>query len=104
MQSPGRQAVTLMEEICHTMLGHKHSQITLAPVGVGNNADSHRDYHDSIEEEAYSVGAAALVPYRALACDLSRGHLIKSIARYFGVTPSLVKYRIRVLKLTGHYV
>src|SRR5690349_15398476 len=85
MQSPGRQAVTLMEEICHTMLGHKHSQITLAPVGVGNNADSHRDYHDSIEEEAYSVGAAALVPYRALACDLSRGHLIKSIARYFGV-------------------
>jgi len=100
MQSPGRQAVTLMEEICHTMLGHKHSQISLAPAG---DVENHRNYHDAIEEEAYAVGAAALVPYRALVCDLSRGHLIKSVARYFGVTPSLVKYRIRVLKLTGHY-
>jgi len=100
MQSLGRQAATLMEEVCHTILGHKHSQIALAGDGTGG----HRDYNDFVEEEAYAVGAAALVPYRALVCDLSRGHLIKSIAKHFGVTLSLVKYRIRVLKLSGHYV
>ncbi|MEP7341300.1 MAG: ImmA/IrrE family metallo-endopeptidase [Acidobacteriota bacterium] len=100
MQSQGRQAVTLMEEICHTLLGHRHSQITLAP----DDNQNHRDYNDIIEEEAYAVGAAALVPYRALACDLSHRTIIKSIANHFGVTPSLVKYRIRVLRLTGHYV
>lgn len=99
MQSQGRQAVTLMEEISHTLLGHRHSQIMLDP-GEKNN---HRDYNDLIEEEAYAVGAAALVPYRALACDLSRGIIIKSIANHFGVTPSLVKYRIRVLRLVSHY-
>ena len=99
MQSQGRQAVTLMEEICHTLLGHKHSQITLAP----DDNENHRDYNDLIEEEAYAAGAAALVPYRALACDLSHGISIKSIADHFGVTPSLIRYRIRVLRLAGHY-
>jgi hypothetical protein len=100
MQSQGRQAITLMEELSHTLLGHRHSQIRLTP----NGNENHRDYNDHIEEEAYAVGAAGLVPYRALACDLSRGVSIKSIANHFGVTPSLVKYRMRVLRLAGHYV
>ena len=100
MQSQGRQAATLMEEVCHSLLGHKHSQITLNP----DSGENHRDYNDSIEEEAYAVGAAALIPYRALACDLSRGLAIESIANYYGVTRSLVKYRIRVLHLTGYCV
>ncbi len=98
MQSQGRQAATLMEEVCHSLLGHKHSQITLNL----ESGENHRDYNDSIEEEAYAVGAAALVPYRALACDLSRGKTIEFIANHFGVTRSLVKYRIRVLHLTGY--
>lgn len=95
-QSPGRQAATLMEEICHILLGHRHSKIVQV-AGVGQN---HRDYNDSIEEEAYSTGAAALVPYRSLACDLSQGHSIESIAKHFGVTRSLIRYRMRVLHLT----
>ena len=93
LQSPGRQAATLMEEICHVLLGHQHSRIA-EQADAGN-----RDFHDQIEEEAYSVGAAALVPYRSLFCDLSRGRSIRDIARHFGVTTSLVKYRIRVLHL-----
>jgi hypothetical protein len=100
-QSPGRQAATLMEEICHILLGHRHSQIAYNATTIGEN---HREYNDSIEEEAYSVGAAALVPYRSLACDLSRGQSIKSIAQYFGVTQSLIKYRMRVLHLTVLFV
>lgn len=101
LQSPGRQAATLMEEVCHIVLGHRHSQIAQNAGAVGEN---NREYNDSIEEEAYSVGAAALVPYRSLACDLSRGHSIKEIARHFGVSQSLIKYRIRVLRLTAHFV
>jgi len=99
MQSQGRRAATLMEEVCHTLFDHKHSQITLTP----DSDNKYRDYNDLIEEEAYSVGAAALLPYHALDCDLSRGVVIKSIANHFGVTLSLVKYRMRVLRLTGHY-
>ncbi|MEO6726613.1 MAG: ImmA/IrrE family metallo-endopeptidase [Blastocatellia bacterium] len=99
MQSQGRQAATLMEEVCHSILGHKHSHITLDR----DSGENHRDYNGSVEEEAYAVGAAALVPYRALACDLSRGQAIESIANHFGVTRSLIKYRIRVLNLTGYY-
>lgn len=97
-QSPRRQAVTLMEEVCHVLLGHRHSRISLsADLRDGN----HRDYNKQIEEEAYSVGAAALVPYRSLACDLSRGFSLQIIANHFGVSVALIKYRIRVLKLTG---
>lgn len=96
LQSPGRQAATLMEEICHVLLGHRHSQIDQ------HAAENHRDYHDHIEEEAYAVGAAALVPYRSLLCDLTRGRSIREIAHHFGVTISLVKYRIRVLRLTPY--
>jgi hypothetical protein len=96
-QSPGRQAATLMEEISHILLGHRHSQIAHDTATIGENR---REYNESIEEEAYSVGAAALVPFRSLACDLSRGRSIKSIAEHFGVTQSLIKYRMRVLHLT----
>lgn len=99
-QSAERQAVTLMEEICHVLLGHKHSQIALATDLVSGN---HRDYNDAVEEEAYSVGAAALVPYRSLACDISRGFSMRAIARHFGVSVSLVKYRVRVLQLTANF-
>lgn len=97
-QSPGRQAATLMEEICHILLGHRHSQIASDTVTLG---ETHREYNDLIEEEAYSAGAAALVPYRSLVCDLSRGRSIKSIAQHFGVTQSLIRYRMRVLHLTA---
>lgn len=96
-QSAERKAATLMEEICHTLLGHKHSEIS-----VNQTSGNHRSYDRQVEDEAYSVGAAALLPYRALACDLSRKQTIRSIAARAGVSQSLVKYRIKVLKLTGN--
>ncbi len=91
-QSPERRAATLMEEICHSLLGH-------SPSVVSAEANGGRSYHKAIEEEAYSVGAAALLPYRALADSLSSGHSVGKIARRFGVTKSLVEYRMRVLDL-----
>jgi Zn-dependent peptidase ImmA (M78 family) len=90
---------TLMEEICHVLLGHQHSELTTA----SKTAEASRTHHQQIEEEAYSVGAAALLPYRALACNLSRGQSIKAIASHAGVSQALVRYRIKILRLT-HYL
>lgn len=93
-QSAGRRAATLMEEICHTLLGHDPSSI------FGNGAGSGgRSYDISVEEEAYAVGAAALVPYRALTEFLSRGFTVDQISRRYGVSKALVEYRMRVLGL-----
>lgn len=91
-QSPARQAATLMEEICHTLLGHQ-------PSSIRTGDDAGRSYKRQIEEEAYGVGAAALVPYQALAEMLIAGKTVRTIAGHFGVTPSLVEYRMKVLGL-----
>ena len=96
-QSQGRKAATLMEEICHVLLGHNPSQIS-----AGSQAQ--RTYNKKIEEEAYSVGAASLLPYRALLCNLLRKHSIKDIATQAGVTQSLVRYRIKILRLTPYLI
>lgn len=100
-QSNERKAATLMEEICHVLLGHKHSELSSGANSDSNKKDeAHRTHDKNIEDEAYSVGAAALLPYRALACNLSRGQSIKSIAAQAGVSQALVRYRIKILKLT----
>jgi hypothetical protein len=90
--SAGRQAATLMEEVCHILLGHKMS-------GITPNQASGRSYNFNIEEEAYAVGAAALVPYRPLRDFLASDYPVRDIASHFGVTKSLVVYRSRGLQL-----
>lgn len=90
--SSGRQAATLMEEICHILFGHKPSGIDLDQLGG-------RSYNFSIEEEAYAAGAAALVPYYSLKSFLTSGLSIRKIAAHFGVTPSLIVYRTKGLRL-----
>lgn len=86
--SSGRQAATLMEEICHILFGHKPSMISAERFGG-------RSYNFSVEDEAYSVGAAALVPYQSLKSFLISGASIRKIANHFGVTPSLIVYRAK---------
>ncbi len=91
-QSRTRQTATLMEEICHTLLGHEPSRIR-----TGDKAG--RTYRKQIEEEAYGVGAAALVPYQTLAEMLATGQTARNIASHFGVSVALVEYRMTVLGL-----
>lgn len=93
--SKTRKMATLMEEVCHVLLGHKHSELSA-------NSENGRTHNKRIEEEAYSVGAAALLPYRALICNLSSGQSIQSIAAQAGVSQALVRYRIKVLKLSAY--
>lgn len=86
--SSGRQAATLMEEVCHILFGHNPSEIHADRTGG-------RSYNFNVEEEAYAVGAAALVPYHSLKTLLISGASFRKIAGHFGVTPSLVVYRAK---------
>lgn len=93
-----RQNATLMEEVCHVFLGHKPSRLAVET----RNKDGEiiaRDYNHAIEEEAYSTGAAALVPYASLKRMVEAGRTSRDIARHFYVSRALVEYRIKVSRL-----
>ena len=97
-----RQNATLMEEICHVFMGHKPSRLAIE----NKNKDGQtiaRDYRAEIEEEAYSIGAAALVPFSALRRMVNRGKTSREIAEHFKVSRELVEYRIKVSRLWNDY-
>ncbi|CAN5436799.1 hypothetical protein BH10ACI3_BH10ACI3_15370 [soil metagenome] len=97
-----RQHATLMEEISHVFLGHKPSRLAIE----NRNKDGKiiaRDYNHAIEEEAYSTGAAALIPYTALRRMVNEGKTIKEIATHFRVSRALVEFRIKISRLWGLY-
>ena len=93
-QSANRQTATMMEEICHVLLGHRPSMINAATLGG-------RDYDAFKEDEAYSVGAAALAPYFLLKSALAAGEATKTIAKRLGVSSALVAYRVHGLHLSS---
>jgi hypothetical protein len=97
-----RHKATLMEEISHVFLGHKPSRLAI------ENRDRHgntiaRDYNAEIEEEAYSTGAAALVPYAGLKKFVEDGKTAAQIARHYNVSKALVEYRIKISRLWDTY-
>jgi IrrE N-terminal-like domain len=97
-----RQNATLMEEISHVFLGHKPSRLAITNYNKEGKVIA-RDYHAEIEEEAYSVGAAALVPYSALRRFIFQGKTSREIARHFNVSRELVEYRMKISRLWDEY-
>lgn len=97
-----RQNATLMEEVSHVFLGHQPSRLAIKAVSKEGKPIA-RDYRPEIEEEAYGVGAAALVPYSGLKRMIRRGRTSREIARHYGVSRPLVEYRIKVSKLWDEY-
>lgn len=97
-----RTNATLMEEICHVFLGHEPNRLSVVTKDARGKVMS-RDYRKSDEEEAYGVGAAALVPYSSLGRMLAKGKLSSEIASHFRVSAELVKYRMKVTKLWREY-
>lgn len=95
-----RRAATLMEEISHVFLGHQANRLARR---AEDGSVVARDFDDSIEEEAYGVGAAALVPYQALIEFINDGVTAGRIAKHFVVSRALVEFRIRVCRLTESY-
>ena len=97
-----RHNATLMEEICHVFLGHKPSRLAIANVNKQGKQIA-RDYREADEEAAYSVGAAALVPYAALRQFVEQGKTSREIARHFNVSRDLVEYRMKISRLWDDY-
>jgi len=97
-----RQHATLMEEISHLFLGHTPSRLAIKAKNKQGETIA-RDYNEAIEEEAYSTGAAALVPYTALRKMVLSGKTSREIARHFSVSRPLVEYRIKVSRLWDSY-
>ena len=97
-----RQNATLMEEVSHVFLGHKPSRLEIKNVNKQGKPIA-RDYHEEDEEAAYSVGAAALVPYSSLHRMINKGKTSKEIAGHFNVSRELVEYRMKVSRLWENY-
>lgn len=97
-----RQNATLMEEISHVFLGHKPSKLAVTTYNKEGKPIA-REYQAEVEEEAYSVGAAALVPFSALRRMINQGKTSREIARHFNVSRVLVEYRLKVSRLWEEY-
>jgi hypothetical protein len=79
-----------MEEISHCHLGHTPTQL------IKKGDDRFRDFNKQMEEEAYGVGAAVLLPWSLFFPLLNDGYTSDELAREFDVTPDLVMYRIKI--------
>jgi len=97
-----RHNATLMEEISHVFLGHKPSRLAIESRDANGNIVA-RDYNHAIEEEAYSTGTAALVPYTALKRMVEKGMTVQQIARHFNVSRALVEFRVKISRLWDTY-
>ena len=95
---PARTKATLMEEICHVFLAHQPNRLSVVTKDEKGKV-MNRDYRRTDEEEAYGVGAAALVPYAALKRLLLQGKATRDIAAHFRVSRELVEYRMKVTHL-----
>jgi hypothetical protein len=86
-----RNKITLMEEIVHTHLKHKPTKLMIL-------ADSIRirDYDKGQEEEAYGVGAAALLPWQSFFPALNAGRSVEELAQQYDVTRELIGYRVKI--------
>ncbi|HEY0728850.1 MAG TPA: ImmA/IrrE family metallo-endopeptidase [Pyrinomonadaceae bacterium] len=93
-----RTKATLMEEICHVFLAHQPNRLSVVTKDERGKV-MNRDYRRADEEEAYGVGAAALVPYAALKRLLLQGKSSREIGVHFRVSRDLVEYRMKVTHL-----
>lgn len=97
-----RTNATLMEEICHVFLGHEPNRLSVVTKDERGRV-LNRDYRKADEEAAYGVGAAALVPFRALKRLVYTGKTSVEIGRHFRVSRELVEYRLKVTRLWADY-
>jgi Zn-dependent peptidase ImmA (M78 family) len=95
---PARTKATLMEEICHVFLAHQPNRLSIVTKDERGKV-MNRDYRQVDEEEAYGVGAAALVPYSTLKKLLLQGKTSREIGLHFRVSRDLVEYRMKVTHL-----
>ncbi len=90
--SSGRQASDITHEMAHLILGHQPATMIMSPDG----SFVMRSYNQKQEEEANWLAWAVLLPREALLAFKRRKADASRIATEFGVTETLVKFRLRV--------
>lgn len=92
-----RQRASLMEEIAHIHLRHRPTQL------IHLNGVVLRSWDDSAENQAYWVGATALLPERILKGARTLGRTVEEVAEQYGVSVQLVVFRSNVsgIRLEG---
>ena len=86
-----RQRITLMEECSHIFLQHRPTKVR--DVGGGLST---RDYDALQEQEAYGVGAAAIMPWTSFYHDLDARMSVEEIATKYRISTELAAYRIKI--------
>lgn len=92
---PVRQKATLAEELAHIVMGHPPSRID-PTTGL-------RTYDGGVENEAYGVGGAMILPYAQLFNFVKRRVSAAAIATRFAVSQAFVNYRINRAGLRRMY-
>jgi hypothetical protein len=88
---PRRTKMTLMEEIAHIHLRHIPTSLMRLADGLRR-----REYNMAQEEEAYGVGAAALLPWDTFFRAINSGRTIDQLAEKHDLSEQLVQYRIQI--------
>jgi len=86
-----RQRPTLMEELVHVHLNHEPSELR------SDGEIVVRSYKKSVEQQAYFVGAAALLPQRIIKGALTRRMTVEELADEHFVSVDLVRFRMNLL-------
>lgn len=95
-QSKNRNKITLMEEVAHIHRDHQPTRLLRNDAGV-----TIRDYDKKQEEEAYGIGAAALLPWSSFFHSLKQGMTVAEMSLKYEVSEALVDYRIKVTGATS---
>lgn len=90
--SAGRQASDITHELSHIILGHQPATMIMSPDG----SFVMRSYDQKQEEEANWLAWTMLLPRDALLSMKRRRATVADIATEFGVTETLVEYRLRI--------
>jgi hypothetical protein len=92
VHSPGRQASDITHELAHIVLGHQPATVIMSPDGTFVM----RSYNQKQEEEANWLAWTILLPRDALLALKRKKAGSSEIASAFGVTETLVQYRLRI--------
>lgn len=97
---PHRQRASLMEEIVHIVLRHPKTELSVGE----QNVRWVRPYNETVEEEAFRVGAACILPWSDLFRAVYRdGEDAAMIADRYDVSTKYVSFRINTAGLAKVY-
>jgi len=97
--SLGRQASDIMHELAHILLDHDPGKLIMSQDG----AMVMRSYDRKQEEEANCLGWTLLLPREALVNAVRSRLSASEIAEKYGVTETLVDYRLQVTGVTAQF-